>query len=667
MILALWLLACPGEPEDTSPFAVDACVTCHTGIELAHPGFGTTQCVVCHGGDGEAVEKKTAHVPVPAEWATIRGTALPPSPEGFIKDFAPDQLDQLPAAYVRFINPGDIRAVSQTCGLCHPEHAANQLTSVMTTNAGHYYPTLLLAGLQDDRLARYGSYGAEDPDCDPDTFPGSVCELDQIRPQDTTFLKEVAESGDLQAVREVAYSHYLSKNCNTCHQAGYPRNDSPGLYRSSGCTSCHMVYDTDGTYKGDDPVLPRGTPTHPRTHQITTAIPTEQCASCHFQGGRIGLAYQGIREGGFSAETTPENAEFVSSTLYGHAPGYYLSDEDTTNAVDETPPDLHHDAGMVCVDCHTGTDVHGNGRIYSTSKQQVDIACEDCHGTIDTPVHPGASGFVETAAGRPLKQLAVAGDGTVTLTDRMAGAVHPVAQVHDVVNDPARIAAHAAMSRYESGFSHTEALTCDTCHSGWQQTCVGCHVTVDFRLKQVDYQTGLSSPGLTRGSRKLYSLDSLLLGVRSDGRVQSVQASQQLQMLVYGSSEFGWEDGEVVLGATVAAADGTSTDVGEWRQPGGEPANNGFTPFFQHTTSRAPRGCEACHLAADTEAERTRIKGVLGYGTGEYMLLGSDGVKVDGLQFLDANGDQITTWVHEGTGALSPAMQSSLLSTVVVP
>ncbi len=657
-----FFLACSGPAEET-PFAVDACASCHNGIEQAHPGFGESQCVICHGGDGAATTKEAAHVAVPTNWAEVRGTALPPSPTGFIKDFAPDQLDKLPVAYLRFINPGDIRAVSETCGTCHADHAANMPNSIMTTNAGHYYPTLMLAGLQADRVALYGSFAAVDPDCDPEAFPGTVCSVDQIRPEDADLLIDAVGSGDLNVVREVAYNHYLAKNCNTCHQAGYPRNDSPGAYRSSGCTACHMVYDTDGTYKGDDPHIQKGTPTHAARHELTTAITTEQCATCHFQGGRIGLAFRGIREGGFSAALTPVNGEAIQQILYGKAPGYYFTDEDTTNDVDETPPDLHHTAGMVCVDCHTGTDVHGDGRLYSSAKQQIDIACEDCHGTIDAPVSLGVSGFPETRRGRPLTQLSVATDGTVSLTDRMKGELHEVRQVVDVIRD--NPAAKAAMGRDENGFSHAENLTCDTCHSSWQQTCVGCHVTVDFRLQQVDYQTGDATAGLTRGSRKSFSLDDILLGVRSDGRIQTVHASQQLQMLVYGSSDFGWEDGEVVLGQTVPQADGTTKDIGEWRTPDGIAFNNGFTPFFQHTTSKTPYGCAKCHLADTSEGETARIKGVMGYGTGEFMIDGSDGVKVDGMQFLDAAGNEITTWVHAGTGALPLATQQKMLETVV--
>lgn len=657
-----------GEPDakDSGPFAVDACVSCHAGIEKAHPDFGETQCVICHGGDGAATTKEAAHVPIPSNWAEVRGSALPPSPDGFIKDFAPDQLDLMPKEYLQFINPGDIRVVDGTCGSCHPSQVASQKNSVMTTNAGHYYPTLLLAGLQDDRLAHFGSFSAEDDECDPAAFPGTVCTVDQIRPEDADQLNAAAASGDLDTVRSVAYNHYLAKNCNTCHQAGYPRNDSPGLYRSSGCSSCHMVYDTDGTYKGGDPSIPTGTPTHARTHELTTAIPTEQCATCHFQGGRIGLAYRGIREGGFSSSWTPTNGEAIQQTLYAKAPGYYFTDEDTTNDVDETPPDLHATAGMVCADCHVGSDVHGDGRIYSTSKQQIDIACEDCHGTIDAPVTLGPSGFVETRGrGRPLEQLSLGADGRVTLIDRMSGASHTVVQIAELLNDPTRSDMHDAMARDENGFSHAEDLTCDTCHSAWQETCVGCHVTVDFRLKQIDYQTGTSTPGLTRGSRKMYTLDDIMLGLRADGRVQTVHASQQLQMLVYGSEDFGWDEGEIVVGDKVTESDGTTKDIGEWRHPAGVAYNNGFTPFFQHTTTATPYTCAKCHKTADTPEEDARIKGILGFGTGEFMIEGNDGQYVDGLQFLDAEGNSITTWVHEGTGPFGKDRQQHMLSIIV--
>jgi len=655
-VLVALLAGC--EEPAPPPANPEGCLKCHRGIEHAHDPIPPSECAICHGGDQRAADKQTAHVSVPANWEAIRGDGLPPSPFGFIKDFAPDQLDQLDPAYLRFINPGDIRVVAETCGKCHVEQARNMGSSLMTTNAGHYMPTLFLAGFQETLVARYGSFGASDPDCRPDEITGTACELEQLRPPTGEEIDRVVASGDAKALEELAYAHYLSKNCNTCHQAGYPRNNSPGLYRSTGCTSCHVVYDKLGVYKGGDPTLPKGTPVHPAKHRITKAIPTEQCATCHFQGGRIGLIFRGIREGGFGAALTPPNAVAIPETLYGHAPGYYFTDEDDTNDIDETPPDLHYAAGMHCADCHVGTDVHGDGRLYSTSKQQIDLACEDCHGTVREAISPDAAGVFRTAKGRALPQLSQGEDGTVVLTGIVDGARHEVTQVARKLapGGGASAAMRRAMAPDGEGWSHTDSLTCDTCHTSYTQVCVGCHVTFDLRLSQVDYQTGLRSRGLTRGSRSGYTLSDLLLGTAPDGRVQTVHASQQLQLSIVDA------EGAVRQGERVG-----EKIVGEFRPGPTGAANNGFIPFFQHATTRKPRPCDACHRTADTPEEWARVRGVYGYGTGEFLLDAPGGEQVDALQFKDEQGRPITEWVHEGTGPVSDEMEQRAFEIEVEP
>jgi hypothetical protein len=666
LFAAQLLVACGDDAQDTglSGAGDQGCLSCHVAIEPIHPE-GTlpeNECTDCHGGDGAATTQEAAHVPVPANWETVRGT-LPPAPYGFIKDMAPDQLDQLDPAWVRFVNPGDIRAAKEACGTCHEEQVKNMPFSVMSTNAGHYFPSLFLAGVQDDRLAHWGSWGAVNPECDTSQV-GVVCEMETIVPPTDDEIAADLQSGDKDAIEENAYRHYLSKNCNTCHQAGYPRNDSPGLYRSSGCSACHMVYDKDGIYKGADPTIPTGSPVHMREHVLTNAIPVEQCATCHFQGGRIGLIYRGIREGGFSS--TPENAEVINETLNGRAPGFYITDEDTTNSIDETPPDIHYTAGMVCADCHVDGDVHGTGQLFSTSKQQVGVRCEDCHGTVSQPATPGADGTFTTYKGRRLPQLAVDENGDVYQMGRVSGRKHIVPQISELLAAGDNHLMTEAMGPDAAGWSHTESLTCDTCHTAFQQTCIGCHVSVDFRLKQVDYQTGTSTWGLTKGSRTSYSLTQVMLGTAPDGRVQSMHASQQVQMAVYGGDQFGVEDGELLMGGVVTLDDGSTKTYGEFRDGrAGLTANIGFTPFFQHNTSRTARDCASCHRADASPEEETRIRGVYGHGTGEFILTGHDGTKVDGLQWLDADRNPLTTFMHDATGPLSTDVYDRAWSVIL--
>ena len=375
--------------------------------------------------------------------------------------------------------------------------------------------------------------------------------------------------------------------------------------------------------------------------------------------GRIGLLYQGIREGGFG--NAPEHAEAIPETLFGHAPGYYFTDEDTTNSVDESPPDVHFERGMHCADCHVGAEVHGDGRLYASSKQQVDLRCEDCHGTIRAAASPNARGVFETQNGRPLPQLHQEADGSVVLTGAVDAVEHRVPQVIHSID--AGQGAHQVMPNRDD-WSHTDSLTCDSCHTSYNLYCIGCHVSFDLRLSQVDYQTGRVSSGLTRGSRSFFSLDSLLLGTAPDGRIQTVSPSQQVDMAVIGAESLGSGDGEVLLGARVER-NGDSEVLGQFRQRTGFEANNGFVPFFQHTSSRSSRPCEACHRRDDSAEELARVRGVYGFGTGEYMLEAPDGTFVDGLRFLDDAGNPVTAWVHEGTGPVEREARDRALAVVL--
>ncbi|TMQ33920.1 MAG: hypothetical protein E6K70_10450, partial [Planctomycetota bacterium] len=77
-------------------------------------------------------------------------------------------------------------------------------------------------------------------------------------------------------------------------------NDHAGDYRSSGCSSCHVLYANDrspvhsgpiasaghrGLSYTSDPTIPKDESGHPIEHRFTTAIPTSQCIVCHVHPG----------------------------------------------------------------------------------------------------------------------------------------------------------------------------------------------------------------------------------------------------------------------------------------------------------------------------------------------------------------------------------------------
>lgn len=83
---------------------------------------------------------------------------------------------------------------------------------------------------------------------------------------------------------------------NDPHLSFLGTNDNPGDFRSSGCTACHVVYANDrdpfnsgpyakfgnrGQSQTADPTIPKQEFGHPLRHELTKAIPTSQCMSCH--------------------------------------------------------------------------------------------------------------------------------------------------------------------------------------------------------------------------------------------------------------------------------------------------------------------------------------------------------------------------------------------------
>jgi hypothetical protein len=102
------------------------CVGCHEGVEPSHASqpsalevFG---CIGCHGGDGkELKDKEKAHgvkSRFPALWKKARAAAESGNPERTYT-----LLNREDPRFIRFVNPGDLRIVHETCGAsgCHGE------------------------------------------------------------------------------------------------------------------------------------------------------------------------------------------------------------------------------------------------------------------------------------------------------------------------------------------------------------------------------------------------------------------------------------------------------------------------------------------------------------------------------------------------------------------
>jgi hypothetical protein len=629
----------PDPDREDVPAGEAGCVGCHRpmnaggmrfGIEDAHPWEPLT-CTECHGGNPAASTRAAAHV----------------DPQGgpkVLDGLASDELDAVAIDYLRFINPGDLRAAPQTCGRsgCHVEHVRDVPMSVMSTYAAHYTLPRYLAGVQG-REAEVAAVDITDPNWDPLSAPvGAVEHLMALRGADPE-----ADRSEIGSVIDT----YLPKACPTCHLQAFGPNDGAGKYRSSGCTACHMVYADSGLSSSSDPTINKSFPSHPAFHQLTTAIPTEQCSHCHFQGGRIGLAFRGIREGGFDPALTPDLGVTLGVPLYGHDADYYFSDEDFSNRVDETPPDLHFAAGMVCMDCHVGGDVHGDGNLYSSERDQVGVRCEDCHGTVRAEIEkdPVDDRF-ENSKGFELRRLRRDEDGDVWLRLATGNRELRVPQVHRLLEAGRNPRMTEAMGVQESGFSHADSMECYTCHTSWRQTCFGCHVTVDDRGTARNHTTGETTLGAISGRRENYSLDFFTLGTNQRNMITPLCSSMSMFF------------------SHIDEAGNTQLDK-QVRVSGDGKKGFGWNPFHHHTVSRIPQNCDRCHPvgSADEPINAHLLDETYGFGNGSVVIRDGDAVEHDVTGFLDESGDLEADFPHPNTGPVPAQVRQRALDIVVVP
>ena len=586
----------------------DNCNVCHqplddhgiaAGLEPAHPWYPLS-CVDCHGGtpricDSEIVagncltgwvyDKSRAHVPA--------GNSPP-----FLKNLSASRLDSVDRDYLRFVNPGDYRVAEQTCGggllgsSCHASVVQNALRSTMAHTSGEVTVARYRAGKQQTPGAEVGAVTLADPT--PDA--ANQCAASHIDVFDPPPIDVASSAAADRPDVANAQEQYMVKSCFRCHLNDFGENRFPGDFRSSGCTACHMNYADDGISRSADPTIDKLTVPHAVSHTLTASPPTTQCTHCHYRGGRIGISYQGYRESP-GAGLTPPNVDVLGVALHGHDANYYLTDEDTTNNYDETPPDVHFEAGMGCIDCHTRGDVHGDGHLYADTQCAVKSECTDCHGTVR-----------EYATVDPARDNFFLDNGRYFLRIKRNGKVLEVPQTRDTVTPgTARYSANAevAMGVDANGFSHTDGIECYTCHAGWVPTCYGCHVTVDLTQFSPYHTTGVDQPGKSSGARRWVQLNDLVLLRNTDGMLAPSMPAERLFMTLLAlDEEQTQQQGKTVSRTLIKSSPRTFVTA-----DGRTIAGFGQRAFNPHTTRRRSQfmACDRCHSVGDVNAPSNKV------------------------------------------------------------
>ncbi|MGA2588750.1 MAG: hypothetical protein ABSH32_02440 [Bryobacteraceae bacterium] len=290
---------------------------CHVGIEPMHVSPAVhLGCTDCHGGKADTTDKLEAHVRprYPRLWPS---TANPPRTYTLLNREDPD--------FVRFINPGDLRVASETCGgsSCHAAIVSKVKTSFMTHGTFLWGAALYNNGgfpLKNSIFGEsYSSNGvaqklvANPKPSAEDTKNKGILPYLLPLPQ-----FENTQPGNTLRVFERGDNRLSNRGFGTLTRTdpvfqGLQRtrlldpllyflgtNDQPGDYRSSGCTACHVVYanDRDPIHSGpyaasgnlghsytNDPTIPKNESGHPIQHRLTRSIPSSQCVVCHIHPG----------------------------------------------------------------------------------------------------------------------------------------------------------------------------------------------------------------------------------------------------------------------------------------------------------------------------------------------------------------------------------------------
>ncbi len=531
-------------PDDGS----SGCLVCHAGIEPMHPQ-AELSCVGCHGGNARARTKEEAHV------SRTRSDADD-------ERVAPRDEDLV---WRRFANPMDLRVARAACGRCHKDTVEHVLLSLHGTTAGHLSDGFYEVGLHSRKESSWSVFATE-------------ASKDSASPISALLQVPAFDADAPRGELATHYSDLPRKECMQCHlwssgRATAGRVGFDGDHRGEGCAACHVAYASDGLSDSADAAAPRQEPGHPRRHQLTRAPATDTCVSCHYGDATIGLNFRGLAQ---LPPGAPGGPEIPGTTKLLQNRQFYLQDA----AVD--PPDVHHERGMHCIDCHTADDLMGDGRLVGAMEQAVEISCSDCHGTFTELA------TLRTQRGTPLKHLRREGD-VVILKSKVDGRDHPVKQVKHVL-DPARPEFNARAAKAMTGeHAHVE---CYTCHSSWNANFLGFHFDRNESLTQLDLLSGKRTPGRVTTQEKVFATwKSFYAGFNERGAVAPYLTGFSTMGSVTDAN--GERILDQVMPVTAAGLSGVT-----------------MVHHQMHSVRRSARSCVECH----------RSSGAWGLGTPNFRL-----------------------------------------------
>jgi len=337
--------------------------------------------------------------------------------------------------------------------------------------------------------------------------------------------------------------------------------------------------------------------------------------------------------------------------------------------------DIHVERGFNCTDCHIQNDVHGDGNIYTRNWDAIQVECDDCHGTNDTPatlVFSGPNGGDDmtgprynTAFGKPwfervdgkliqrsrvnadvswvVPQLATPKDNTSAYAHRQ-----PVETFDPTLDHGSEACAGfadedtctvancswdgTACKGFERKYAHIAepgekgGLECYSCHSSWQPNCLSCHIKMDVTQPKQEIWWGDDDVEDVFFQLFSYTRSPFYLGMAGNtegNKIATHRSTMQVHVTVV-ASKVGLQLAE---SAVFSTKENLSSMVSN--------------PYFAHTVrTTETKQCARCHTLEDAEgnvANDHMITEATAQGTGRYQNIGDWAVVATtaGLDVLD--------------------------------
>lgn len=411
---------------------------------------------------------------------------------------------------------------------------------------------------------------------------------------------------------------HLKNLCAGCH-LGMEKStygNAKWLDRGGGCNACHLTYDKNALASLDEITnlkqkqqvstiygissesIKIRSLSHP---SLNLTITNDKCESCHSRSGRISMSYAGWHE------TDLKSIPAVTRV------GQYRQLADKRIFIKQST-DVHHEAGMLCIDCHGSYELMGNGKHHMHKEDAVKVQCKDCHPLSDTSKEASEDWLLSSRISETDRETQLISwlrkwnndnpQVILTLKERV-----PLVNTR-VINNPntqSRVSTvdpsitsqktfayllrksdnkalpmRAASKQCNKGKAH-KRLDCEACHTAWVPQCLGCHNTYETKTMGYDLTANKERKGTWVEYSGVELAELPVLGIKDAGKNHDQQRV-----------------GIFTPGMIMTIDQGKT-----------ETFHRLFAPVSGHTTRKEVRSCESCHLNSLA----------LGYGRGKLTLV----------------------------------------------